>query len=73
MRGRLVSLIMPAWRPRPEWFHEAVTSALAQRNCDFELIVVDNGNDVAVDGTLSSIRDPRMRIIRIGHGGVSRA
>ena len=69
----LVSLIMPVWRTRPEWLREAVLSALAQRECAFELIVVDDGNDVPVRDILGFIDDPRMRIVRVPHGGVSRA
>ena len=40
----LVSLVMPVWRPRREWLLEAVGSALGQRDCSLELIVVDDGN-----------------------------
>jgi len=69
----VVSLIMPVWKPRPDWLHAAVESALAQRGCAIELIVVDNGNDVPVATLLADIRDPRMRIIRTDHGGVSAA
>src|SRR5919108_8416 len=28
---------MSAWKPRPDWLHEAVDSVLAQRECRFEL------------------------------------
>ena len=69
----LVSLIMPVWRPRSEWLHAAVDSALAQRGCAIELIVVDNGNDTPVATMLADVRDPRLRIVRVDHGGVSAA
>lgn len=64
---------MPVWRPRWEWLHEAVRSALDQRDCDLELIVVDDGNDVPVADVLADVVDPRIRHLRIPHGGVSAA
>ena len=66
-----ISLVMPVWRPRAEWLHEAVRSALDQRDCDLELIVVDDGNDDAVSDMLADVIDPRMRHIKVAHGGVS--
>jgi len=64
-----VSLIMPVWRPRREWLIAAVTSALAQRDCALELIVVDDGCDEPIDALLDPVQDERMRTIRIDHGG----
>lgn len=71
--GPAVSIVMPVWNPRPDWLREAVDSALGQRDCDLELIVVDNGNVSPVAGLLADVRDSRVRIVRIEHGGVSRA
>jgi glycosyltransferase involved in cell wall biosynthesis len=68
-----ISLVMPVWRPRVEWLHEAVRSALDQRECDLELVVVDDGNDVAVSDMLADVIDPRMQHVKISHGGVSAA
>ncbi len=64
---------MPVWRPRREWLAAAVESALAQRGVELELIVVDDGNDVPVAETLGAISDPRMRIKRLDHVGLSAA
>jgi glycosyltransferase involved in cell wall biosynthesis len=69
----LVSLIMPVWRPRPAWLHEAVSSALEQRQVDTELIVVDDGNAEPVAPLLSEVTDERVRILRVEHNGVSTA
>ena len=69
----LVSLVMPVWRPRPDWLAQAVESALGQRGCRIELILVDDGCPEPVAGLLSWVRDERLRILRIEHGGVSRA
>lgn len=64
-----VSLIMPVWRPRREWLREAVASALAERDCDLELIVVDDGSDEPVEPLLADTDDARLRVIRIEHAG----
>jgi glycosyltransferase involved in cell wall biosynthesis len=68
-----VSLIMPAWNPRPDWLHAAVESALAQTGCSIELIVVDDGSEPPVAEALAGIDDPRLQILRLPHGGVGRA
>jgi succinoglycan biosynthesis protein ExoO len=69
----LVSLIMPAWRPRPEWLRQAVSSALAEQDCQLELIVVDDGSDEPVAALLEEVADPRVRVLRIEHAGPSAA
>jgi hypothetical protein len=69
----LVSLVMPVWRPRPEWLFQAVGSALGQRDCRLELIVVDDGCEESLATLLQDVHDDRLRIVRVEHGGVSRA
>jgi glycosyltransferase involved in cell wall biosynthesis len=69
----LVSLVMPAWNPRPDWLQGAVQSCLAQRGCSIELIVVDDGSDQPVADLLADVRDPRLRVIRVDHAGASAA
>jgi glycosyltransferase involved in cell wall biosynthesis len=69
----MVSLVMPVWNPDPDWFREAVRSALGQRDCDLELIVVDDGNPKPVGALLKDIEDPRLVLVETSHGGVSRA
>ena len=64
---------MPAWRPRPDWLREAVLSALDQRGADVELLVVDDGSLEPVADMLRDIDDPRLRLVRVAHGGVSHA
>ena len=68
-----VSLMMPAWRPNVAWLRDAVASALGQEGCDLELIVVDDGNDQPIADLLADVRDPRLRHVRVDHGGLSRA
>jgi glycosyltransferase involved in cell wall biosynthesis len=65
----LVSLIMPAWQPRVDWVNEAVGGALAQRDCELELLVVDDGSPQPVVDLLSSLDDARLRLIRVDHAG----
>jgi glycosyltransferase involved in cell wall biosynthesis len=69
----MVSLVMPVWRPHRPWLLEAVRSALDERDCPLELVVVDDGNDEPVADLLAELADPRLVIVRIPHGGVSRA
>lgn len=65
----LVSLVMPVWRPRREWLHEAVGSALDEHACDLELIVVDDGNEQPVAELLGDVEDDRLRLLRVEHAG----
>jgi glycosyltransferase involved in cell wall biosynthesis len=65
----LVSLVMPAWRPRRDWLLTAVASALDEHACDVELIVVDDGNEQPVAELLAGIDDERLRVLRIEHAG----
>jgi glycosyltransferase involved in cell wall biosynthesis len=69
----LVSLVMPVWRPRRDWLLQAVRSALAQRDCELELIVVDDGNPEPLDELLADVRDPALRLVRAPRGGPSEA
>src|SRR5262245_26410862 len=70
-RPPLVSLIMPVWQTRRDWLRTAVNSALAQRGCSVELIVVDDGNPEPVASLLDGIDDARLRVVRIDHAGPS--
>lgn len=64
---------MPVWRSREDWLRAAVDSALAQRDCDLELIVVDDGCERPVAELLADVDDRRLRVRRVPHGGVSAA
>jgi glycosyltransferase involved in cell wall biosynthesis len=64
-----VSLIMPAFRPRADWLRDAVRSALDERACEIELIVVDDGSDEPVESLLAEVDDVRLRVVRVEHGG----
>jgi hypothetical protein len=68
-----VSLIMPTWRPNPAWLRAAVASVLAQKGCELELLVVDDGSPEPVAALLADVRDPRLRVLEVSHGGTSHA
>lgn len=70
MTSPTFSVIIPAYN-RKTLVRRAVQSVLAQHECDFEVLVVD---DASTDGSwemLSSLGDPRVRILRhpINKGG----
>ena len=67
--SELVSLIMPAWRPRPDWLRAAVASALSEQECEIELVVVDDGSEQPVGELLSDVDSARLRVIAVEHGG----
>lgn len=68
-----VTIVMPAWRPRPGWLRAAVESVLAQRGCDVELLVVDDGSPEPVANALRDVGDARVRLVRVKHGGAAAA
>ncbi|MGI8558878.1 MAG: hypothetical protein ACR2ND_11330 [Solirubrobacteraceae bacterium] len=71
MLTELVSFVMAVWNPHQRWLRDAVGSVLAQRSCELELVVVDDGCREPVDGMLGDVDDPRLRIVRVPHGGES--
>jgi glycosyltransferase involved in cell wall biosynthesis len=62
-------MIMPVWQPKREWLLDAVGTALGQRDCELELILVDDGNAEPVEALLSDLDDPRLQVLRVEHGG----
>ena len=68
---QVVSIIMSAWKPRHDWLREAVAGVLGQEGCEIELIIVDDGSPQPVTELLTNFDDPRLRIIRVDHGGIS--
>lgn len=64
---------MAAWRPRPDWLRTAVETALDEDSCRLELVVVDDGSPEPVAPLLADLVDDRVRVVRVPHGGVSRA
>lgn len=69
-----ISVIVATYNPG-EWFGACVASVLNQSEDRLELIVVDDGSENDIKGHLTRqhIADPRLRIERIVHSGVSAA
>lgn len=62
----LVSIVIPVWKPKPEWFEAALRSVLDGEECALEVIVIDDGNDPPV---ALPVDDSRLSLIAIPHGG----
>lgn len=68
-----VSVVIPT-RSRCRRLEIAVRSALAQRDVDLEILIVDDGSRDATERMVTSISDPRIRFVkRAVSGGVSAA
>ena len=67
-----MSIVVPVWESRLDWLRAAVSSALAQADVSVEVVVVDDGCAVPIRDVLG-ISDARLRLLRVPHGGVSRA
>jgi glycosyltransferase involved in cell wall biosynthesis len=61
---------MAAWNPRRDHLAAAVDGALGQGGSELELIVIDDGSEPAVERLLGPRSDPRLRMVRVDHGGV---
>lgn len=69
-----VSIVMPAFN-RADYVAEALRSLQTEPGIDAEIIVVDDGSTDGCDAIVVAIAksDPRVRLIRQDHGGVSAA
>ncbi len=69
----MFSVVMPVWN-RARLVGRAVTSVLAQTEAEWELLVVDDGSTDDLDAALAPfLDDPRVRLLRTPHRGVSAA
>jgi glycosyltransferase involved in cell wall biosynthesis len=68
----LVSVVVPTYQ-RAHTIRASVESLLAQHGVDFEVLVVDDGSSDGTPAVLGAMRDPRLRILRVPHGGVAAA
>lgn len=72
-RDTLVSVIMPAYN-REATIAAAINSVLEQTHERFELIVVDDGSTDATCAVVAPfLADPRVKLVKVPHGGVSAA
>lgn len=67
-----ISIIIPAYN-EGDRCKRAIEAALAQDYPDFEVIFVDDGSQDNTYDVASSIKDPRLKVFRIVHGGKSKA
>jgi hypothetical protein len=58
-----VTVLLPVYNGEPH-LGDAIRSVLAQTYSDFDLLVVDDASTDASPGTIASLRDPRLRVIR---------
>jgi GT2 family glycosyltransferase len=72
--GPLVSVLTTV-RNRPNLVLEAIASVMAQSLQDWEMIVVDDGSDDTTPDAVAEVarHDPRVRLLRRSHAGVSAA
>jgi glycosyltransferase involved in cell wall biosynthesis len=66
MSEPLVSVILPTYN-RSSLLWQAVQSVRAQTYPHWELLVIDDGSSDDTPAVLSSLEDPRIRIIRLDH------
>jgi glycosyltransferase involved in cell wall biosynthesis len=64
-----ISIIMPVWNGE-KFLAAAVDSLLAQTFTDFELLVIDDGSTDRTPEILRAYTDPRLRVLRLDHGGI---
>lgn len=68
----MFSVIMPVWN-RSKVVGRAIESVLRQSYKDFELIVVDDGSDDAIDEAVRPYLSGRVKFYRMNHRGASAA
>jgi glycosyltransferase involved in cell wall biosynthesis len=69
---RLVSVVIPT-HDRAHMLGAAVRSVLEQRDCPWELVVVDDGSTDDTEAVVAGFGDSRIRYLRQERSGVSRA
>lgn len=68
----MVTVVVPTYN-RARLLSRALDSVFAQTFPDFELVVVDDGSTDDTHSLVDRYDDPRLRYLRIDHGGVSRS
>ena len=65
-----ISVVIPVHNDA-KFINDCMRSVLTQSFSEFELIVVDDGSTDDSSHIIDSIKDPRIRSIRIAHAGVA--
>lgn len=60
-----VSVIMPVYNTKEEYFREAIESVLNQSFEDFELLIVDDFSEPYIEKTVKSYKDERIKYHRL--------
>ena len=60
-----VSVVMPVYNTKADYFKEAIDSVLGQSFQDFELLIVDNGSDIYIKDIVKSYKDEKIKYFRI--------
>ena len=68
----LVSVVVPTY-DRAHTLRASLESLLGQTGVSFEVVVVDDGSGDDTPALLASVRDPRLRVLRVPHGGIAAA
>lgn len=64
-----VSVILPVYNC-PQYVGEAIDSMLAQVDCTFEIVVIDDGSTDSTPEVLAGFNDPRLRLYRQSNAGL---
>ncbi len=67
-----ISVVMPAFNAEP-YIGAAIASVLAQDRSDWELIIVNDGSTDGTAQVIAGFADPRINVVHVANGGVSRA
>lgn len=60
-----ISVVMPVYNTKEEFFREAISSILSQSYTDFELLIVDDFSDVYIKDIVFSYNDTRIKYFRL--------
>ncbi len=67
-----IAVVVPTFN-RAHTLGASLESLLAQQGVRFEVVVVDDGSTDDTSALLASLRDPRLRVLRVPHGGIAAA
>lgn len=60
-----ISIIMPVYNTKKEFFIEAIDSVLSQTYIDFEILIIDDGSTIDYSDVLSSYDDLRIKYFKL--------
>ena len=67
-----ITVLMPVYNVE-RYLRRALDSVLGQTWRDFELLIVNDGSTDGTRSVLSQLRDPRVRVVDMPHGGLTAA